>query len=54
MKAMEVVPITSNLDRITAPIIFIIPLQLLSYHIALINGTNVDKQRNLAKSVTVE
>jgi len=54
MKAMKVIPITSNLGRITAPIIFTIPLQLLSYHVALIKGTNVDKPRNLAKSVTVE
>ena len=54
MKAMEVIPITSNLGRITAPIIFTIPLQLLSYHVALFRGTDVDKPRNLAKSVTVE
>ncbi len=54
MEAMEVIPITSNLGRITAPIIFTIPLQLLSYHVALEKGTNVDKPRNLAKSVTVE
>ena len=54
MESMTVVPITSNLGRITAPIIFTIPLQLLSYHIALIRGTDVDKPRNLAKSVTVE
>jgi len=54
MKAMDVIPITSNLGRITAPIIFTIPLQLLSYHVALIKGTDVDKPRNLAKSVTVE
>ena len=54
MEAMEVIQITSNLGRITAPIIFTIPLQLLSYHIALTKGTNVDKPRNLAKSVTVE
>jgi len=54
MEAMQVIPITSNLGRITAPIIFTIPLQLLSYHVALIKGTNVDKPRNLAKSVTVE
>ena len=52
--SMEVIPITSNLGRITAPIIFTIPLQLLSYHVALIKGNNVDKPRNLAKSVTVE
>ncbi|MDB9950602.1 glutamine--fructose-6-phosphate transaminase (isomerizing) [Candidatus Thioglobus sp.] len=54
MEAMEVIQITSNLGRISAPIIFTIPLQLLSYHIALIKGTDVDKPRNLAKSVTVE
>jgi glucosamine--fructose-6-phosphate aminotransferase (isomerizing) len=54
MDAMEVISITSNLGRITAPIIFTIPLQLLSYHVALIKGTDIDKPRNLAKSVTVE
>ena len=54
MKAMEILSITSNLGRITAPIIFTIPLQLLSYHVALMKGTDVDKPRNLAKSVTVE
>ena len=51
---MKVIPITSNLGRITAPIIFTIPLQLLSYNVALFKGTDVDKPRNLAKSVTVE
>ncbi|SFV77754.1 Glucosamine--fructose-6-phosphate aminotransferase [isomerizing] [hydrothermal vent metagenome] len=54
MKGMTIVPITTNLGRITAPIIFTIPLQLLSYHVALIKGTDVDQPRNLAKSVTVE
>ena len=54
MDSMEVIPITSNLGRITAPIIFTIPLQLLSYHVALFKGTDIDKPRNLAKSVTVE
>ena len=54
MEAMDVISITSHLGRITAPIIFTIPLQLLSYHVALIKGTNVDMPRNLAKSVTVE
>jgi len=54
MEAMEVISIISNLGRITAPIIFTIPLQLLSYHVALLKGTDVDKPRNLAKSVTVE
>ena len=54
INGMEVISITSNLGRITAPIIFTIPLQLISYHIALVKGTDVDKPRNLAKSVTVE
>lgn len=37
-----------------APILYTIPLQLLSYHVAIIKGTDVDQPRNLAKSVTVE
>lgn len=37
-----------------APIIYTIPLQLLAYHVALLKGTDVDRPRNLAKSVTVE
>jgi glucosamine--fructose-6-phosphate aminotransferase (isomerizing) len=36
------------------PMISVIPLQLLSYHIAVMRGCNVDQPRNLAKSVTVE
>jgi glucosamine--fructose-6-phosphate aminotransferase (isomerizing) len=38
----------------TAPVVFTVPLQLLSYHVAIIKGTDVDQPRNLAKSVTVE
>jgi glucosamine--fructose-6-phosphate aminotransferase (isomerizing) len=38
----------------TAPIVYTIPLQLLSYHVAVLKGTDVDQPRNLAKSVTVE
>jgi glucosamine--fructose-6-phosphate aminotransferase (isomerizing) len=37
-----------------APIIYTLPLQLLSYYVAVIKGTDVDQPRNLAKSVTVE
>ncbi|MDQ6976187.1 MAG: glutamine--fructose-6-phosphate transaminase (isomerizing) [Mariprofundaceae bacterium] len=37
-----------------APVVFTIPLQLLSYHVAVLRGTDVDQPRNLAKSVTVE
>ena len=36
------------------PLLSVIPLQLLSYHIAVMRGCNVDQPRNLAKSVTVE
>jgi len=38
----------------TSPILHTIPLQLLSYHVAILKGTDVDQPRNLAKSVTVE
>lgn len=44
----------STKAKYIAPIIFTIPLQLLSYHVAVIRGTDVDQPRNLAKSVTVE
>ena len=37
-----------------SPVLHVVPLQLLSYHAALVKGTDVDKPRNLAKSVTVE
>ena len=41
-------------DQLIAPIVFTLPLQLLSYHVAVLRGTDVDQPRNLAKSVTVE
>lgn len=41
-------------DEFLVPLIAVIPLQLLSYHIAVMRGCNVDQPRNLAKSVTVE
>lgn len=41
-------------DEMLVPLISVIPLQLLSYHIAVMRGCNVDQPRNLAKSVTVE
>jgi glucosamine--fructose-6-phosphate aminotransferase (isomerizing) len=41
-------------DEAIAPIVYTIPLQLLSYYVAVIKGTDVDQPRNLAKSVTVE
>lgn len=45
------VPVT---EEVLSPLITIVPLQLLSYHIAILRGCNVDQPRNLAKSVTVE
>ena len=41
-------------SRDVAPIVYTVPLQLLSYHVAVLKGTDVDQPRNLAKSVTVE
>ena len=43
-----------KVNEIVAPIFYTVPMQLLSYHVALIKGTDVDQPRNLAKSVTVE
>ena len=44
----------AHANSLIAPILFIIPLQFLSYYVALVKGTDVDQPRNLAKSVTVE
>ena len=52
-KSCRVINVPSCPD-ILDPIVFTIPLQLLSYHVAIIKGTDVDHPRNLAKSVTVE
>ncbi|MGD1892855.1 MAG: SIS domain-containing protein, partial [Cyclobacteriaceae bacterium] len=41
-------------NQLLTPLVSVIPLQLLSYHIAVMRGCNVDQPRNLAKSVTVE
>ena len=53
-KADYFIPIPSVSDETLTPLITVIPLQLLAYHIADIKGTDVDQPRNLAKSVTVE
>ncbi|ABC33680.1 glucosamine--fructose-6-phosphate aminotransferase, isomerizing [Hahella chejuensis KCTC 2396] len=50
---VHVIPIPAVHD-ILAPIVYTVPLQLLSYHVAVLKGTDVDQPRNLAKSVTVE
>ena len=52
-KTMRVINVP-HCEPAIAPIIYTIPLQLLSYYVAIIKGTDVDQPRNLAKSVTVE
>ena len=57
MKSSEgvtVITMPKHVSYIQAPIVYTIPLQMLSYHVATARGTDVDKPRNLAKSVTVE
>ena len=44
----------AEMRRLSLPALTVIPLQLLSYHLAVTLGCDVDKPRNLAKSVTVE
>ena len=48
-----VIYVPSAPDRLT-PLLTVVPLQLLAYHVAVARGCDVDKPRNLAKSVTVE
>jgi glucosamine--fructose-6-phosphate aminotransferase (isomerizing) len=43
-----------SVHKVLAPIVYVVPLQLLAYHVAVLKGTDVDQPRNLAKSVTVE
>jgi glucosamine--fructose-6-phosphate aminotransferase (isomerizing) len=57
----EIIPAMANdlmlvpdADEIIAPLLSVVPLQLLSYYVGLAKGLDVDKPRNLAKSVTVE
>jgi glucosamine--fructose-6-phosphate aminotransferase (isomerizing) len=50
VQVLNVAPV----DDAMSPIVYTIPLQLLSYHVAVLKGTDVDQPRNLAKSVTVE
>ncbi|WP_257265007.1 glutamine--fructose-6-phosphate transaminase (isomerizing) [Endozoicomonas sp. ONNA2] len=52
-EGVRVLPV-DEVPEVVAPIVYTIPLQLLSYHVAIIKGTDVDQPRNLAKSVTVE
>ncbi len=52
-KDIKMTPIPA-VDDCVAPVVYTIPLQLLSYHVARLKGTDIDQPRNLAKSVTVE
>lgn len=51
---IHIMHMPTHIEDFQAPIIYTIPLQLLSYHVAVLKGTDVDQPRNLAKSVTVE
>jgi glucosamine--fructose-6-phosphate aminotransferase (isomerizing) len=52
-EGVHILPMPENYGLLS-PVLHVIPLQLLAYHAALVKGTDVDKPRNLAKSVTVE
>jgi glucosamine--fructose-6-phosphate aminotransferase (isomerizing) len=51
---VTVIEMPQHVSYFQAPIVYTVPLQLLSYHVAVLKGTDVDQPRNLAKSVTVE
>jgi len=51
---VTVITMPQHISYFQAPIVYTVPLQLLSYHVAVLKGTDVDQPRNLAKSVTVE
>ncbi|MBV6424332.1 MAG: Glutamine--fructose-6-phosphate aminotransferase [isomerizing] [Steroidobacteraceae bacterium] len=51
---VTVIQMPKHVSYFQAPAVYTVPLQLLSYHVAILKGTDVDQPRNLAKSVTVE
>jgi glutamine---fructose-6-phosphate transaminase (isomerizing) len=53
-EGVHVIHLPKHVSYFQAPVVYTIPLQLLSYHVAILRGTDVDQPRNLAKSVTVE
>ena len=53
-KSDEVIPINSDVKEIIAPLVYIVPLQLIAYYITIEKGHDPDKPKNLAKCVTVE
>jgi glucosamine--fructose-6-phosphate aminotransferase (isomerizing) len=54
LSATDEVIVVPDTDPLLMPVLMVVPLQLLSYHIAVRRGCDVDQPRNLAKSVTVE
>jgi glutamine---fructose-6-phosphate transaminase (isomerizing) len=52
-KRIITVQVPKTIPELT-PLVYILPLQLLAYHVAALRGTDIDQPRNLAKSVTVE
>jgi len=52
-RADDIIYVPPTLEPLS-PLLTVVPLQLLAYHIAVLRGCDVDKPRNLAKSVTVE
>ncbi|MFH0809342.1 MAG: glutamine--fructose-6-phosphate transaminase (isomerizing) [Pseudomonadota bacterium] len=52
--AVDASLILPRVNPLLKPLLYVVPLQLLAYHIAVLRGTDVDQPRNLAKSVTVE
>lgn len=53
-KVNDIIPINANVKEIIAPLVYIVPLQLIAYYITLEKGHDPDKPKNLAKCVTVE
>ena len=53
-EGMSVLRLPAPSTSLQAPVLYTVPLQLLAYHVALLRGNNVDRPRNLAKSVTVD
>ena len=54
MKISDVFLRMPEVDELLSPVVYVVPLQLLAYHLAVLRGNDPDKPRNLAKSVTVE
>jgi glucosamine--fructose-6-phosphate aminotransferase (isomerizing) len=53
-EGVTVITMPRHVSYLQAAVVYTLPLQLLSYHVAILRGTDVDQPRNLAKSVTVE